>query len=54
MRKLLESKLYSRNLIKGIITWDVPLVRYTEPFLKYMREELQQIDQRTKKKPDHA
>ena len=28
-RKLLETKLNSRNLIKGINTWAVPLVRYS-------------------------
>ena len=33
-RKLLETKLSSRNLIKGINTWAVPLVRYSGPFLK--------------------
>ena len=33
-RKLLETKLNSRNLIKGINTWAVPLVRYCGPFLK--------------------
>ena len=33
-RKLLETKLSSRNLIKGINTWAVPLVRYLGPFLK--------------------
>ena len=31
-RKLLEAKLNSRNLIKGINTWAVPLVRYFGPF----------------------
>ena len=39
-RKLLKTKLYSRNLIKGINTWAVPLVRYSGPFLKWTREEL--------------
>ena len=34
MRKLLETKLYSGNLIKEINTWAVPLVRYSGPFLK--------------------
>ena len=34
-RKLLETKLYSRNLIKGINTWAVPFVRYSGPFLKW-------------------
>ena len=37
-RKLLETKLSSRNLIKGINTWAVPLVRYLELFLKWTRE----------------
>ena len=48
-RKLLETKLSSRNLIKGINTWAVPLVRYSGPFLKLTREELKQMDQRTRK-----
>ena len=48
-RKLLETKLSCRNLIKGINTWAVPLVRYSKPFLKWTREELKQIDQRTRK-----
>ena len=48
-RKLLETKLSSRNLIKGINTWAVPLVRYSVPFLKSTRDELRQIDQRTRK-----
>ena len=39
-KKLLETKLDSKNLIKGINTWDVPLIIYTGPFLKWMREEL--------------
>ena len=33
-RKLLETKLYSKHLIKGKNTWAVPLVRYSGPFLK--------------------
>ena len=32
-RKLLETKLSSRNLIKGINSLVVPLVRYSGPFL---------------------
>ena len=48
-RKLLESKLNSRNLIKGINTWAVPLVRYSGPFLKWTRDEIKQMDQRTRK-----
>ena len=48
-RKLLQTKLYSRNLIKGINTWAVPFARYSGLFLNWMREELQQMDQRTRK-----
>ena len=39
-RKLLSTKLSCRNLIKGINTWAVPLVRYSGPFLKWSKEEL--------------
>ena len=34
-RKLHETKLSTRNFIKGINTWAVPLVRYAGPFLKW-------------------
>ena len=33
-KKLLETKLSSRNFIKGITAWSVPLIRYSGPFLK--------------------
>ena len=33
-RKLLETKLCSRSLIKGINTWAEPVIRYLGPFLK--------------------
>ena len=48
-RKLLETKLTSRNLIKEINTWAVSLVRYSGRFLKWTRDELKQMDQRTRK-----
>ena len=48
-RKLLETKLSCRNLIKGKNTWAVPLVRYSGPFLEWTRDELKQMDQRTRK-----
>ena len=47
-RKLHETKLSSRNLIKEINTWAVPLVRYSGLFLNWTLEEIKQIDQRTK------
>ena len=37
-RKIFETKLSSRNLIKGINTWAVPVVRYSRPFLKWTRD----------------
>ena len=48
-RKILETKLSSRNLNKGINTWAVQLFRYYGPFLKWTRDELKQMDQRTRK-----
>ncbi len=48
-RKLLETKLSSRNLIKGINAKAVQLVRYSGTFLKGTRDELKQMDQRTRK-----
>ena len=47
--KLLKTKLYSRNLIKGINKWALLLVRYSGPYLKWTREELKQMDQGTRK-----
>ena len=48
-RKILETKLSSRNLIKGMNIWAVPLIRYSGPFLKWTRDELRQMDPRTRK-----
>ena len=38
-----------RNPIKGINTWAVHLMRYSGPFLKWTRDELKKMDQRTRK-----
>ena len=37
-KKLHDTKLSSGNLIEGINTWAVPLVRYSGPFLKWTRD----------------
>ena len=50
MRKLLEYKLHSRNIIKGINLWAVPLIKYPRPFSKWTREEFQQMNQRIRKR----
>ena len=39
-KRLLEIKLFSINLIKGINTWAVPLERCSKPFLKWTKEEI--------------
>ena len=51
-RKLLETKLSSRNLIKGVNTWAEPHVRYSGRFLYWTRDELKQMEQRTRKLMD--
>ena len=38
-RKLLETKVNSRNLIKVMNTWTVHFIRYSDPFLKWTREQ---------------
>ena len=48
-RKLVETELSSGNLIKGMHTRDVFLVRYLWPFLKWTRDELKKMDERTRK-----
>ena len=48
-RKLLEIKLHYRNLIKEINAWAVLLIRISWLFLKWSREELKQMDWRTRK-----
>ena len=41
IRNLLESKLSSKKLIKGINTWAVSLVRYSAPFVTWIRMTMQ-------------
>ena len=49
LRRVAVTQTPSRNLIKGMNTWAVSLVRYSGPFLKWTRDELKQMDQRTRK-----
>ena len=44
-RKLFETKLSGRNIIKGINTW----ARYSGPCLKRTKEEHKQMNKRTRK-----
>ena len=49
MSEQLKTKPHGRNHITGINNWVVSLVRYLRPFLKWTREEVQQINKKTKK-----
>ena len=48
VRKILETKLNGGNLIKGIKTWAVSLLRYSAVFLDWTKAEVEQLDRRTR------
>ena len=45
-RKLLKKKLFRKNLLKGINTWAVPLVRYSGTFINWSRSERKRMENR--------
>lgn len=49
VRKVLETKLNSENIIKAINTWAISLLRYSAAFLDWTKEEVQDLDRRTRK-----
>ena len=49
IRKLPEAKLSERKLFIGINTWALPFARYSRPFVKWTRDQLKQMDRRTRK-----
>ena len=49
IRKILESKLSGENVIKEIYSWAISLLRYSAAFLDWTKEELQQLNRRTRK-----
>ena len=49
VQKVLETNLNSSNIIKGINTWAISLLRYSAAFIEWNCEELTQLDQRTRK-----
>ena len=49
VRKILETKLNAGNLIKGINTWAVSLLRYSAAFLDWTKFEMEQLDRQTRK-----
>ena len=48
LRKVLKSKLKGRNLVSGVNTWAVSLLRYSAAFVGWSKSEIQPIDRRTR------
>ena len=49
LKKVLKSKLSVGNLVQGVNTWAVSLLRYSTAFISWRRCELQAVDKKTKK-----
>ena len=49
IRKVVNSKLNGMNLVRGINTWEVSLLRYSAAFVSWRKSELQAIDRKTRK-----
>ena len=49
LRKVLKSKLNGGNLVKGVNTWAVSLLRYSAAFISWTKCELQEMDRKTRK-----
>ena len=49
LRKVLKSKLNGGNLVRGINTWAVTLLRYSAAFLSWRKSELQAINRKPRK-----
>ena len=49
LRKTLKSELNSRNLVRGVNTWVVSLLRYSAAFVSWRKSELQTEDRKTRK-----
>ena len=49
LKKVLKSKLNGGNLVCGVNTWAVSLLRYSAAFASWRKSELQAIDRKTRK-----
>ena len=49
LRKVLKSKLNGGNLVRGVNTWVVSLLRYSAAFVSWKKSELQAINRKTRK-----
>ena len=48
-RKVLKSERNGENLVRGVNTWAVSLIRYSAAFVSSRKNELQAIDRKTRK-----
>ena len=46
---LVKSELYAGNLVKGINTWAIGVVRYSAGVLDWTKDDLRQMDPKTRK-----
>ena len=49
IRKVLKSKLNGGDLVRGVNTWAVSLLRYSAAFVSWRKSKLQAIDRKTRK-----
>ena len=49
LRKVLKSKLNGGNLVCGVNTWAVSLIRYSEAFVSWRKSELRAINKKIRK-----
>ena len=49
LRNVLKSKVNGENLVRGVNTWAVSLLRYSAAFVSWRKSELQTIDRKTRK-----
>ena len=49
LRKVLKSKLNGGNLVPGVNSWAVFLLRYSAAFVSWKKSELPAIDRKTRK-----
>ena len=49
LKRVLKSKLNGGNLVQGVNTWAVSLLRYSAAFISWRKCELQAIDRKTRK-----
>ena len=49
LRNVLKSKLNGGNLVRGVNTWAVSLLRYSAAFVSWRKSELQATDSKTRK-----